>query len=295
MENNLLFIVNPKAGKGNISKKIPKIISNFSSQGYIVDTIYTKRNYLPDAIISNYTKKLNLIVCCGGDGTLNEIINSIMKLGKKPLLSFIPLGTMNDFAKTVNLSTNKFYLSKNLAHAKKVKSDIGDFNGKYFNYVAAFGAFTTVPYITTQKLKKRYGKLAYFIVARKCLKKIKSYKLKIKIDNQIIEDEFIYGSISNSKSIAGFKWFKNSDFRIDDGKFELLFIKKPKNISDWFGTIWALLLKQHSKKYFYYKQISNVKIYSNKNITWTLDGEYGGRKKDISIFNINKAIEYIIP
>lgn len=153
-----------------------------------------------------------------GDGTLNELINGVMKLDEKPKISFIPLGTMNDFARTIRMSTNKLFLSKNISDARIISSDIGMFNNTYFNYVAAFGAFTPVPYVTPHKLKKVIGKFAYFVVATIYLNKIKSYKMKLEVDDKIIEDEFIYGSISNSKSIGGFEWFKRRGVKINDRK-----------------------------------------------------------------------------
>ena len=178
---------------------------------------------------------------------------------------------MNDFAKTIRLSTKKTFLSKNIDEGTIIPSDIGAFNDTYFNYVAAFGAFTAVPYVTSQKLKKRFGKIAYFIVGSKYLNKLKTYKLEIETDNKKIVDEFIFGSISNSKSIGGFEWFKRSGVKINDGEFEILFIKRPQNKLEWLETIIALLHKRHDKKYFEYFQTNNVKIKSQTGITWTLD------------------------
>lgn len=202
---------------------------------------------------------------------------------------------MNDFAKTIRMSTNKIFLSKHINKSRLIKSDIGLFNNTYFNYVAAFGAFTPVAYVTPHKLKKVFGKIAYFIVAIIYLGKIRSYKAKIEVDGKSYEDKFIYGSISNSKSIGGFKWFKKSGVKINDGKFEVLFIKRPKNIIQWINTLIAVLLKKHNKNYFYYFKTDNIKIESDNNLTWTLDGEYGGRRKKVEIKNNKQAIEYIIP
>lgn len=229
-------------------------------------------------------------------GTLNELINAVMKLDKRPQIGFIPLGTMNDFARTIKLSTKKTFLSKNIDEGTIIPSDIGTFNNSYFNYVAAFGAFTAVPYVTSQKLKRRLGKLAYFVVAFRYLNKIRGYKMEIEVNGESVSDEFIFGSISNSKSIGGFEWFKRSGVKINDGEFEMLFVKKPKNIWGYIKTIFALLFKKHHKKeYFAYYQTNKIKIKSEKGITWTLDGEYGGRKKEVEIKNINKAVEYVIP
>lgn len=293
---SMLLIVNPKAGKGTIKRKLPKIIKNFEKREFEAKTVYTKKDYKPSDILKDNKKNWDLIVCCGGDGTLNELINAIMKLDKKPQIGFIPLGTMNDFARTIKLSTKKTFLAKNIDEGNIIPSDIGEFNNIYFNYVAAFGAFTAVPYVTSQKLKRRLGKLAYFVVAFKYLNKIRPYKVKIETNNESVEDEFVFASISNSKSIGGFEWFKRSGVKINDGEFEMLFIKKQKRIKHWIGLIFAILFKQHyKKKYFEYYQTDEIKITSEMGIPWTLDGEYGGRKKEVIIKNIHKAVEYVIP
>jgi len=229
-------------------------------------------------------------------GTLNELINAVMKLDKKPQIGFIPLGTMNDFARTIRLSTKKTFLAKNIDEGNIIPSDIGTFNNSYFNYVAAFGAFTPVSYVTSQKLKRKFGKIAYFIIGIKYLNKIRPYKITIEVQGQTVTDEFIFGSISNSKSIGGFEWFKRSGVKINDGEFEMLFIKRPQGIIGYTKTVFAILFKKHSnKKYFEYYQTNKIKITSETGIPWTIDGEFGGRRKEVEINNINMAIEYIIP
>lgn len=295
MNKSMLLIINPKAGKGRISKKIPKIIRNFEGKGYEIKTEYTQRGIKTAEIVSQYKNKIELIVCCGGDGTLNQIINEIMNWKIKPQLGFIPLGTMNDFAKTMKISTKKTSLSKNINEGVGIYSDIGTFNEKYFNYVAAFGAFTAVSYITSQKLKRKYGKLAYIFVGIRSLKKIKSYKIQIELDDKTINDEFIYGSISNSKSVGGFELFKRSGVKLNDGKYEILFVRKPKNKRGWVNILLSLLFKKYNSKNFIYAQADKIEIKAEKNIPWTLDGEYGGRTKKVKIINNQKAIEYIVP
>lgn len=203
---------------------------------------------------------------------------------------------MNDFARTIKLSTKKTFLAKNIDEGNIILSDIGSFNNLYFNYVAAFGAFTPVSYVTSQKLKRRFGKLAYFIVGIKYLNKIRPYKITLEAKGQTVTDEFIFGSISNSKSIGGFEWFKRSGVKINDGEFEMLFIKRPHGIIGYTKTIFAILFRKHNKKkYFEYYQTDKIKIISEAGIPWTIDGEYGGRKKEIEINNNHMAIEYIIP
>ena len=187
---------------------------------------------------------------------------------------------MNDFARTIKLSTKKTFLAKNIDEGNIILSDIGAFNNLYFNYVAAFGAFTPVSYVTSQKLKRRFGKLAYFIVAIKYLNKIRPYKMTIEANGQKVTDEFIFGSISNSKSVGGFEWFKRSGVKINDGEFEMLFIKRPYGIIGYTKTIFAILFRKHNnKKYFEYYQTNKIKITSKSGIPWTIDRRIRRKKK----------------
>lgn len=192
MKKKILLIVNPHAGKGKIKRKLPKIVRNFAKQDYELEICYTESKRKPADIIEEHKEHLDLLICVGGDGTLNEVINAIMKLEKKPDISFIPLGTMNDFAKTIKMSTNKFFLSKNIKDSKKIRSDIGSFNDTYFNYVAAFGSFTPVPYVTTQKQKRILGRFAYIITAFRYLYKVKSIKMIVEANGKTFEDEFMF-------------------------------------------------------------------------------------------------------
>ena len=257
--------------------------------------MYTKIDYSASSIIRDYKRDLDLVICCGGDGTLNDLINAVMKLEKKPYISFIPLGTMNDYANTIGLYRFKFWLPNNMKNPEERLVDIGEFDNKYFNYVAAFGAFTMVPYVTRQSLKKVFGKLAYFIVGIKYLKKIKSYKLIIDVDGSVIKGDFIYGSISNSKSIGGFRWFRKREIDLGDGKYEIILVKKPHEKIQLLGIIFNILFKKYNNKNFLYLQGSNIKISPQVHLNWTLDGEYGGRKKEVEIINNKQAVTMVIP
>lgn len=295
MEKQILVIVNPKAGKGKVQKKIPEIQKDLMRTGYNVEIVYTQQDFSAKNILKDYNKKIDIIICCGGDGTVNDVINGIMMLEEKPKISFIPLGTVNDFARTIGLSRTRFLMPGILKKYLKKKSDIGKFNEKYFNYVAAFGAFTAVSYVTSQKLKNYFGKLAYFIVAIKYFFKIRSYKINIDIDGEKIEQECIYGSVSNSKSIGGFQWFRKRDIAIDDGKFEVILIKKPEHKIQYISIAIDILLKRYQSNNFFYKQGSKIEITSNKSLTWTIDGEFGGRTKKANIQNCKEEITFIIP
>lgn len=295
MGKSILLIINPNSGKGNMDKKINRIVQNFKKMGYMVNKIYTKENGLILDDIKEKLIKMDLIISCGGDGTLNEIVNAIIKLNLKVKLSFIPFGTMNDYAKTLKISEKNLESIESDEDMRIVPIDIGRFNERYFNYVAAFGAFTKVSYQTPQKLKKILGKFAYFISSIKYLFKLRVYDMSLSFEETEIEGQFIYGSVSNSKSIAGFKWFKKEEVYLDDGKFEVLFVRKPENIIHLLKTLKCLIIKKYKQPYFVYKQVSNVKIRTKEEIEWTLDGENGGKTKEVEVQNIPKRIEYAIP
>lgn len=297
MKKKVLIIINPKAGKGKIQKKIPEILKNFPKDKYETKICYTRLDYMPEKIIEENKNNIDLIISCGGDGTLNEVINAVMKLETRPNIGLIPLGTMNDFAKTIGLPKTKMLILEDIDVDKYnlVSSDIGEFNDRYFNYVAAFGAFTDVSYTTSNSLKKVFGRLAYFIVAVKYIPKIRSHKIKLEADGKEIEDKFIYGSISNSKSVAGFKWFKKGEVKVDDGKFEMLLVKSPKNVFQFIDILISILSKNYKEKLFYYFQTDKIVLQIDDDIPWTIDGEYGGKIKDVKIKNNTKQIDYIVP
>lgn len=295
MIKQVLFIVNPNAGKGKFQKRIPKIKEELQNSGHNVDIINTQKKFSAKDIIKKYNKKIDIVICCGGDGTVNDMINGVMELEEKPKVSFIPLGTINDYARTIGLSKLNFFLPNILKKYLEKEVDIGKFNNKYFSYVVAFGAFTQVSYVTSQKLKRCFGKLAYFIVGVKYFFKIKTYKIKLNIDGEEIERECVYGSVSNSKSIGGFQWFRKRDISIDDGKFDVLLIKKPKYKIQYISIALDILFKRYQSKNFFYKQGTNIRISSDKSLTWTIDGEFGGRTKEAKIRNYKEAVTYIIP
>lgn len=295
MKRKLLLIINPNSGKGNISKKVNKLIQNFEKMEYTIDTVYTEKE---QSILESVQKDLtgiDLIVCCGGDGTLNETINMIIKSDIKTKLGFVPLGTMNDFSRTMHISKKQIYSSKKEKNLKIKALDTGKFNSKYFNYVAAFGAFTEVAYDTPQKLKNIFGKIAYFMRAIIELFKIKPYKARVNFNKKEIEGEFIYGGVSNSRFIGGIKWYNKKDVKLDDGKFELLLIKNPKNMIQLVKTLILLLVKNYKEPYFIFEKVSNIKFTMLEDVNWTIDGEGIGKTKVVEIQNINKRIEYVVP
>lgn len=298
MKKEILIIVNPSAGKGKVSKYIPDICDNLEKRDFEVEVIYTSENNNAEEIIKNYIRFIDTVIVCGGDGTLNEVINGIIKCNKKINVTFIPCGTTNDFAKTVKMTKSKYSLSKKLHKYQKKNIDVGKFNDKYFYYIAAFGALSNVGYTTKQENKNKYGRLAYYkqvFKVCKSLKKLKVYKATIVTDNEIIKDEFIYGGISNSISIGGLKWFKRNEFSINDGVFEIILIKKPKSLFGVLKIILSILRKKYDQKNIYYMKSKHMKIDFEEDVQWTIDGEFGGKTKEVMIENNKNKVSMLLP
>ena len=297
MSIKVLTIINPSSGRGDILEKEEEIKKNMQELGLEVDVKHTTKEYNAKNIIEDYDKEKDLILICGGDGTLNEAVTAIMEKGEQDIsLTFVPLGTTNDYAKSLDIPAKNISITKNLLKTRARRVDIGSFNeDKYFCYVAAFGVITDVAYKTTPKAKNKYGRLAYYINAVKELRKIPTYKLKLRYDDKHIEDEFIYGGISNSESIAGFKWFEKGEIQLDDGKFEGIFIRKPKSIFGYFKILSSFFRKEYSEnEYILFTEASHLEIISEKKMAWTIDGEFAGETNNVIIDNHKKAIEFAI-
>ncbi len=297
----ILLIVNPKAGRHSIINSLDKIESNFKKDGNLdISIIHTKIDYNAKDIIANYDlSKLDLVIFCGGDGTLNEGINGLIENKQKIPISFIPRGTMNDFAKSIKMPTGKYTLSKIIKSEENLEIeefDIGKINDRHFCYVAAFGNFTDVGYVTSQKLKNSIGRFAYYLTVLKEIFHIKSYEIEADIDGYTFKDNMIIGFISNSVSVAGLKMYKRKNVDLKDGTLDVLLIKKPKNILGYFKIIKGFIKKEYTlENNYYYRKGKNIKIKSKENIAWTVDGEYFASINNVEIINLNKYVKFAIP
>lgn len=295
MKKEILIIVNPCSGKGKVSKYIPQICDNLEKQGYELEVIYTSENNNGESIITNYIRYVDAVIVCGGEENLNEVINGIIKCHKKIDVTFIPFGTINDFAKTVKMPKNPYKLSKKLSKYKEIGIDIGKFNDQYFHHIAAFGVCTNLSYSMDEKEKNKFGKFAYLKKGMKALKHMKTYKTTIVTDNEIIKDEFIYGAVTNSISIGGFKWFKRNEFKVNDGLFELILIKKPKNIFGKIKIILSILRKKYDQNSVYYMRTKHLQFEFEKNVDWNLDGKYAGSVNYVLIENNKNKLDLLVP
>ena len=232
------------------------------------------------------------IICSGGDGTLDEVVKGMMEAGIKLPLGYIPSGTVNDFASTIGISSNTNEAINSAVNGKDFKIDIGKFNNDYFTYVAAFGAFTSVPYTTDQETKNYIGKMAYFAECMRQLNGIESCKATIIGDNVEVTGDYILGLITNSSSIGGIKTSVLKDTELNDGLFEVTLVRNPASLTDIGDSLLPLIGNDFSdsKGLLYHFKTSTLKIKFEAEVSWTLDGEDGGKHSEVSIYNIPEAL-----
>ena len=297
MDIRVLAILNPTSGRGNIKNYIKEIRNNLEEQNMQVNIQLTKKEYNAKNIVIDYIEETDLILICGGDGTFNEAVSALMELDVKDIsIAYIPMGTTNDLARSLDMPIKDISVTQKLLESKAKVLDVGKFNNnQYFCYVAAFGVITDVAYKTSQKAKNKYGRLAYYMKAIKELIHIPTFKVRIEYDEEELEGEFIYGGITNSESIAGFKWFNREDIDLVDGKFEAIFIRKPKKISGYFRLLNDFRHKDYMvNRDFVYFKANKMTITTEKNVDWTIDGEFAGNMNVVNIENCHKAIELAI-
>ena len=291
----LLFIYNPTAGKGQVSEGLSPILDEFTKRGWLVTVYPTQGKSDAARAAREFGPLFDRVVCAGGDGTLSETVTGLMDLDAPPLLGYIPFGSTNDCATNLDLPRIPRQAAAIAAETGVPRqSDIGKLNGRSFVYVAAFGAFTKVAYETPQDLKNTFGHLAYIMGGISSLPSITPYHLKVEYDDQVLEDDFYFGMVSNAFSIGGIRLPKNEHVVLDDGLFEVDLIKKPVSLADVANGFQTLLdpapLSAGSRIHF---QASRLTVTCDCPLPWTIDGEYGGSQMVNEVVNCRNALTII--
>ena len=282
----LLMIVNPYAGRQAAQSSLFSVIERCDAAGYNVEVHPTRGRAAVIDLVKTRANEFDLIVCCGGDGTLNEVVTGLMATETRPPLGYIPMGTTNDFATTLGIPKMPVEAAERMLKGGDYPFDVGVFNDRYFTYVAAFGAFTEVSYQTPQPLKNVLGHAAYLLEGAKRIPDIKPQRVRIEHDNGVLEDDYIFGSISNSTSVAGLIKLKGNKVSLQDGKFELMLIKNPHDITKLTNIVTSLITQdfdEKSDKYVKFIHTSKAIIDTPYGMTWTTDGEDGGRQTHVEI------------
>lgn len=291
----MLLIINPKSGKGTIRSRLLEVTDIFIKEGYDV-TIYISQK-IGDARekVEKVAKYYDLVICSGGDGTLDEVVSGMMVSERKCPIGYIPAGSTNDFADSLKLPKDMVAAAKRITEFNEFPCDVGCFNNDYFVYVAAFGLFTDVSYDTSQDLKNALGHMAYLLEGAKKLTNIKSYHMTAKVDDEIeVSGEYIYGMVTNSTSVGGFKNITGKDVKLDDGLFELTLVRMPKNIVELQAIISAMMTQTTDDKYFFQTRGHKIVLTSEEPIPWARDGEYGGEHTEVCVQNVEKALTLLV-
>ena len=248
-------------------------------------------------IAENLAREFDTVICRGGDGTLNEVVNGLMKVEKehRPPLGYVPSGSTNDFARSLNISSNPKKCVDHLLRGRQIPHDIGYFNNeRYFTYAACFGAFTDLSYNTSQVAKNLVGHIAYTSQIFDGLRRLQHIPVKVTLDdNEVIEDDIVYGGISSTLSLSNVLKMDRNLVEFDDGKFEVTLVKFPKNLTDFNKTCKCMVRRNYDPKYIYFRQSSKIELEFQNETPWTLDGEFGGKVKNTVVEVIPKAIKII--
>lgn len=289
----LLFIFNPWSGKAHVKDHLFEITDEFAKAGYLVTVYPTQRSRDCYEYVLRCAGEYDVIVCSGGDGTLNEAVAGMMDSGCDRPMGYIPSGSTNDFASSLLIPKTVSHAVKNIIEGTPYLCDVGSFNGRWFNYVATFGIFTEVSYATPQQLKNTFGHPAYIIESVKSFASLKSYQLKVQMGDMVIEDKFIYGMVANSKSVGGMKGLTGKEIKLDDGLFEVILIKGPKNPVE-FQTMFNGFIFQNDNSMVMHFKCSDISFTSEEQIPWVLDGEFGGNQTKVNIRVENKKVRYLL-
>lgn len=295
MKRKLLFIYNPLAGKSKIKNWLSSIVEHFVNKNYEVVIYATSGKKDAKRIVMDCLSResYDLVVCSGGDGTLNEIISGVMNFEDRPNIGYLPSGTTNDFAINLKLPKNLPRAAQIALSGEAFPCDVGLINGEYFTYTAAFGLFTDASYETPQTSKNMLGRMAYILEGIKRLPNWKSYQMEITCGDRVISDDFIYGMVTNSISVGGFKNLTGKGVLLDDGLFEGIFIKTPQNVMDFQGVINDLLRGHLDSEHIYSFPVKEILITSQEMVPWSIDGEFGGEYQTVNISNVQKGITLI--
>ena len=294
MRQKLLFVFNPKAGKGQIRNCLLDIIDIFTKHGFEVITHVTQAPRDAYEMVLEYESSVDMIVCSGGDGTLDEVVTGIMDKNSQTPVGYIPAGSTNDFANSLFMPKSMTAAAENIMENILYNCDVGRLNDQTFIYVAAFGIFTDVSYLTSQDMKNAFGHAAYILEGVKSLFDIKSYQVKVESDDFSVEGDFVYGMVTNSRMVGGFRNLTGRNVDMDDGLFEVTLVKRPSNPLELQKIISALLAQENDAELFYSFKTAHILFTSDEPLPWTLDGEYGGEHNTADVVNRHKALNLLL-
>lgn len=286
----LLFVYNPCSGKGQIRGSLSQVIEVLSGKGYDVTIYPTKRELDACETVEKRAGEFDLIVCSGGDGTLDEVVTGLMHSGEEKVLGYIPAGSTNDFANSLGIPKQMEQAARLVTDGVPFSCDIGKFNDNYFVYVAAFGMLTDVSYQTRQDLKNALGHAAYVLEAMKRMGTWRSSHLRIESEEYTGEGEYVFGMVTNSDSVGGFKGLPGRNISLNDGLFEVMLVRTPRNLMEWQEAISSVLFPDQKSEVVQRFKTNHMVITSDVPVAWTRDGENGGEHTRVELDNLQQRL-----
>ncbi|MBE6968849.1 MAG: diacylglycerol kinase family lipid kinase [Ruminococcaceae bacterium] len=297
MPGTMMLLVNPAAGRTTSKAVLGTVVETFCLGGWHPTVYFTTGPKTASELTRRYASAFDRLVCLGGDGTLSDVISGLMQLPPetRPPLGYIPMGTANDVASTLEIPRGRpLEAALDVLNGQQMPYDVGRMNGQdYFTYVAAFGAFTEVSYSTDQEMKNALGRAAYLLDGLTRLPKLKSYRVRIEHDSGVIDEDLLFGAVSNSTSVAGMIKLDKRVVALSDGKFELLVVRPPKTLADLRGIVNGLMYQDYTGTAMSIYQTSQAKFTFAEPVPWTRDGENGGEHRFVEIENFQRAVDLI--
>ncbi len=290
----MLFIMNPYSGKRRANRYLVEILEMFNRAEYLVTVHMTAGPGDATQVAKQLAPGMDIVVCCGGDGTFNETVAGLQMAGVDVPVGYIPAGSTNDFAASLKIPTEPLEAAQEIVEGKPVYYDAGSFNGRFFSYVASFGAFTRTSYTTPQSIKNALGHTAYVLSGISELSQIRTEHVKLEIGDEIVEDDFLFGAICNSTSVGGILTLDPKQVDMADGKLEVLLVRSPKSLLELADCIAAVQSQQYNNcEMITFRSGSEIKITANPDMPWTLDGEREDGHREITINNTHLAYRLV--
>jgi len=289
----MLFILNPCAGMRKANQVLPEILSVFNRADYDVRVYVTAGPLDAVSAIKKLAPGMDLVVCCGGDGTFNETCTGLLDAGLQLPIGYIPAGSTNDFAGSLHLPADPVAAARQIVAGTPECYDIGLFGTRYFSYVASFGAFTKASYATPQNVKNVLGHTAYVLEGISELFQIRKIHVRLELDGQELEDDYIFGAVCNSTSVGGILTLDPNQVDMGDGKFEVLLVRAPRDLAEITEFIAAVQKQQYNCRMMSFLSAKEVKIYADADMFWSLDGEKAAGQSMVTVSNLHHAIRLI--
>lgn len=288
----MLFVMNPFSGQRKANKVLTEIISAFNGADYRVEVHMTAGLGDATRVVAERAHGLDLVVCCGGDGTFNETVAGLMQCGVQIPVGYIPAGSTNDFANSLHLATDCIEAADRIITGQVHTYDVGKFGERYFSYVASFGAFTRTSYATPQSIKNALGHTAYVLEGISELSQIRKEHIRMEIDGEVVEDDFLFGAICNSTSVGGILTLDPNQVDMCDGRLEVLLVRAPRSIAEIAECIQAVQSQNYNNcEMITFRSAAEIKVHADPEMLWTLDGEREEGHAEVLVVDCHKALK----